>query len=61
MRVAVTLDKDLHDRLHKLRKERGISFKAIVNEAMRIGFAKAGVLDEGRRPALKASRSSVEK
>jgi len=61
MRKTVTLDKDLYDRLHKLRKERGISFKAIVNEAMRIGFAKADALDEGRQSVSKISRPSVKK
>jgi plasmid stability protein len=44
MRTTLTLDDDLANRLRDDAHERGISFKAAVNEALRSG------LEEARRP-----------
>ena len=37
MRTTVTLDADVQALLRKLMKERGLSFKAALNEAIRVG------------------------
>jgi len=42
MRTTVTLDPDVEALLRRLMKERGLSFKAALNEAVRSGIA--GVL-----------------
>jgi hypothetical protein len=39
MRTTVTLDPDLEVRLKELAHERGISFKAAINAAVRAGLA----------------------
>jgi hypothetical protein len=38
MRTTVTLDPDVADLIDALRRERGISFKAAINEAIRAGL-----------------------
>lgn len=49
MRTTVTLDKDVEQLLRKLIRERGISFKKALNDAIRRGFENT--LDKkGRKP-----------
>ncbi len=47
MRTTITLDPDVAARLRALARERGISFKAAVNAALRRGLAEG---DEPARP-----------
>jgi hypothetical protein len=44
MRTTVTLDPDVEALLRKVMRERGISFKAALNQAIRDGLAKAPLL-----------------
>lgn len=39
MRTTLTIDNDLAVMLERLRVERGLSFKQVVNEALRLGLA----------------------
>jgi Ribbon-helix-helix protein, copG family len=39
MRTTLTIDEDVAARLRLLREERGLSFKELVNEALRSGLA----------------------
>lgn len=41
MRTTITLDDDVAARLEQIRKERGQSFKATVNELLRVGIVHA--------------------
>ncbi len=50
MRTTVTLDSDVEAAVRKLMRERGIGFKAAVNEAIRRGLAPAGPPESDRRP-----------
>ncbi len=53
MRTTVTLDPDIAARLKALTRQRGISFKSAINEALRAGLdAETG----GRRPYREKSR-----
>jgi hypothetical protein len=42
MRTTVTLDQDVAVKLRLLARERGVSFKAALNEAVRAGLGGAG-------------------
>lgn len=54
MRTTVTLDDDLALRLEQLRAESGQSFKEVINEVIRIGLERRGLVvtrqSEARRP-----------
>ena len=54
MRTTVTLDDDLALRLEQLRAESGQSFKEVINEVIRIGLERRGLIvtrqGEARRP-----------
>jgi hypothetical protein len=39
MRTTVTLDADVVDLLHKAMRERGLTFKQAINDAIRAGIA----------------------
>ena len=41
MRTTVTLDPDVEARLRKVMRERGLSFKAALNAAIRAGLSSA--------------------
>ncbi|MGX6448547.1 ribbon-helix-helix domain-containing protein [Patulibacter sp. S7RM1-6] len=41
MRTTITLDDDVAARLRELQRERGASFKDVVNDALRRGIAPA--------------------
>lgn len=47
MRTTVTLDPDVWARLQELARQRGVSFKAAINSALRAGLALDA--DAGRR------------
>ncbi|CAN5489811.1 antitoxin [soil metagenome] len=53
MRTTVTLDPDLAARLREVARQRGISFKAAINAAVRAGLATAV---EPQRPYREKSR-----
>jgi hypothetical protein len=55
MRTTVTLDPDLAAKLKTLARERGSSFKEVLNDALRRGLAERGG-GGGRRPYRLASR-----
>jgi len=42
MRTTVTLDEDVAASLHAAARERGVSFKVALNEAVRSGLGAAG-------------------
>jgi predicted transcriptional regulator len=54
MRTTVTLDEDVAAKLREVARERGVSFKAALNESVR-----AGLVGEGRsaRPYRTRARS----
>lgn len=39
MRTTVTLDEDVASKLRQVSRERGVSFKAAINDAVRAGLA----------------------
>ncbi len=39
MRTTVTLDEDVAAKLHQVSRERGVSFKGALNDAVRAGLA----------------------
>jgi hypothetical protein len=39
MRTTVTLDPDIASKLRQVARERGMSFKAVLNEALRAGLS----------------------
>lgn len=39
MRTTVTLDEDVAAKLHQISRERGVSFKGALNDAVRAGLA----------------------
>lgn len=47
MRTTLTLEDDVRDLLERRMAERGIAFKTLVNEALRVGLAR---LDEPPGP-----------
>ena len=51
MRTTVTLDEDVATQLQRLTRERGISFKEVINATLRQGL---GSTHEPRRYRLKA-------
>ncbi|PYT08372.1 MAG: antitoxin [Acidobacteria bacterium] len=55
MRTTVTLDPDVEVLLRKLMRQRGLSFKAALNQAVRQGLVKAPAR-EPRRYRLKTFR-----
>jgi hypothetical protein len=42
MRTTVTLDPDVEARLKETMRERGVSFKAALNDAVRAGLSRPG-------------------
>jgi len=51
MRTTVTLDPDVEARLREVARERGISFKDALNNAVRAGLMAARSAREYRTPA----------
>ncbi len=49
MRTTVTLDEDVAARLQQASRERGVSFKAALNSAVRAGLAAAAPPSRGFR------------
>ena len=41
MRTTVTLDEDVAAKLKQKARERGVSFKAVLNDAVRVGLAES--------------------
>ena len=66
MRTTVTLDADVEAKLRRAARERGTSFKAVLNDAVRAGLATGGgrtrryrvpARKMGVRPALDVDRA----
>ncbi|RMH17123.1 MAG: DUF2191 domain-containing protein [Acidobacteria bacterium] len=55
MRTTLTLDDDLARELKELAYRRGTSFKATVNQTLRIGLAAGGTAAKPRRYRVKPS------
>jgi hypothetical protein len=53
MRTTVTLDPDVEAKLRAVMRERGVSFKAAINDAIRTGLSTPAV--EARRFQVKAT------
>lgn len=53
MRTTVTLDPDVEARLREVARERGISFKEALNNAIRAGLMTSRGVREYRTPARK--------
>jgi len=51
MRTTLSLDDDVAAQLDQLRRKRGVTFKTVVNEALRLGLV------ELERPARPGTRS----
>jgi hypothetical protein len=49
MRTTLTLDDDVAKLIERLRKRRGVTFREIVNEALRGGLARLDVRPRTRR------------
>jgi hypothetical protein len=56
MRTTLTIDDDLAVTLERLRTERGLSLKQVVNETLRIGLATMEQ-GTGRRPQAYLTRA----
>jgi hypothetical protein len=66
MRTTVTLDPDVAAKLQQTARERGVSFKAALNDAVRAGLSRGGrspkryrmpVRRMGVRPGVELDRS----
>lgn len=55
MRTTVTLEPDVEALVKKLMDERGVSFKAAINEAIRLGLTD----DAGQRPRFETQSRSM--
>jgi hypothetical protein len=51
MRTTLSLDEDVAERLAELQRQRGISFKDIVNQTLRKGLERDAAAAGARRPA----------
>ncbi|MGH2492066.1 MAG: ribbon-helix-helix protein, CopG family [Candidatus Limnocylindria bacterium] len=62
MRTTVRIDPDLAARLRRIARERGISFKAALNAALRAGLGRptAGASPYRLRPRRLALRPTVD-
>jgi hypothetical protein len=49
MRTTVTLDEDVASKLRQVARERGVSFKAVLNGAVRAGLAGGASPSQGFR------------
>jgi hypothetical protein len=54
MRTTLTLDPDLAERLKALARERGVSFREVLNATLRAGLGAAG--EAASRPYVLATR-----
>jgi hypothetical protein len=59
MRTTVTLDQDVEAKLRMVMRERNISFKAAINDAIRLGLG--GAAPAARRYRLPAQPMGVRK
>lgn len=50
MRTTLTLDDDIAAQIERLRAERGVGLKPLVNEALRRGLKEFDRVSEGARP-----------
>jgi hypothetical protein len=48
MRTTLTLDEDVAVLLEKARRAKGLSFKQIVNEALRVGLSEVAISGQRR-------------
>lgn len=53
MRTTVTLEPDVDALVKRLMRDRGLSFKQAVNEAIRAGLAPAGSTTPARTPTFR--------
>jgi hypothetical protein len=53
MRTTITLDPDTEALVRRLMRERRLSFKEAVNQAIRAGLAPAPVASEARTPTFR--------
>lgn len=60
MRTTVTLDDDLAARLRDRARERDLSFKAVLNEAIRAGLADPRPLSDPYRMKVSPMRAMPE-
>ena len=60
MRTTVTLEDDLAARLRERARERDLSFKAVLNEAIRSGLADSGAAAEPYRMKVSPMRAKPE-
>ena len=59
MRTTITLEPDTDALVRRLMRERGLSFKQAVNEAIRAGSPAAGRRRAFRTPTFDMGRSAV--
>jgi len=60
VRIRITLDDDLAARLRERARERDLSFKAVLNEAIRSGLTDSGDPSEPYRMTISPMRAKPE-
>ena len=60
MRTTVTLEDDLAAKLRERARERDLSFKAVLNEAIRSGLTDSGAPSEPYRMTISSMRARPE-
>jgi hypothetical protein len=63
MRTTVTLDPDVEARLRAAMRERGVSFKVAINDAVRAGLGAQGAPPKRFevKPLLRGARFDIDK
>jgi hypothetical protein len=59
MRATLTLVDDVAVLLEKTRRAKGVSFKQIVNEALRVGLSQLTTTSGQRRPRFKTRHADL--
>lgn len=60
MRTTITLEPDVAELVRQLMRERGLSFKAAVNEAIRRGLGDDGTREPFRQRTFAMGRPNVD-
>lgn len=60
MRTTVTLDADVAAMVHRVMRERGLTFKQALNEAVRAGLAQRPARRRPRPPAIDMGEPLVD-
>ena len=50
MRTTLTLDRDVAAQINRIRKERDVSLKKVINDVLRAGLQEVELSDQKRKP-----------